>query len=236
MEQESGVIKSTGNGVAEYDPNVLGAGSEVDVGDVKLSYLGVLNAASDLVKEDKNKQGEIVDRETGEVFGYKDKGVDIVVLKSYKYWMHKDANDNYTGRTPAKTRDDFPWTGPNGEENIYTHAFLVLIKNQMDEQVELPYRITLSSSGLKTAQKLSKFLMTMARKGEASWNKSFHLSAKLFKNDKNTWWGFDISPSEDTSDDIRKNAYSWYNTVGDPNEVTKTEETITEPLQEDGQF
>jgi hypothetical protein len=211
--------------VATYDPSVLGAVTDVTADDISIGRLAVMSSNSNLVKDEKARQGAIVDLETAEELGYKDETpVEFVILKSYKYWIDK-RGDDFVAKYPAISPNEKPWE--EGDiKRVFHHAFLVLLPNQCETGTELPYEIAFRSTDLPTAKKISKSLMALGRQNMASWNKVFKLTTKVKQNGKHSWYGTDVAVGDDASDSVRAAAYNWFMQLGsmDLNATTKRDE------------
>lgn len=211
--------------VTVFDPTCLGAAEEVSAKDIQIGRLAVMSASSNLVKEEQAKQGEIVDLDTLKVMGYKEeKPLELVVLKSFRYWVEKEG-DEFIAKYPATDPNEKPWEEGN-IKRMYHHSFYVLVPSEIEEGIELPYEIAFRSSELNSAKKLSKMLLTMRRRGAASWNQSFTVTTEVKKKGQFSWYGTNIKPGAETSEKVRMAAYSWYKTISDPNVKIKVADEV----------
>jgi len=197
------------NETVNYDPSVLGAVEDVSAEDISIGRLAVMSSSSNLVKEDRAKQGAIVDIETGEQLGYKDEEpLEIVILKSFKYWVEKNGDD-FVARYPATSPNEKAWEeGPI--KRVFHHAFLVLLPAQIKDGVEMPYELAFRSTDLATAKKISKMLLGLGRQKKASWSQKFLIKAVNKKKGPHSWWGTDVAPGETTTEQEVSSAYSWF--------------------------
>ena len=231
------VTVNQGTNPVKYDPKVLGAGADVDVRDISVGRIAVMSTNSAMVTEEKAKAGDIIDLETSEVLGHKEKKpMEVILLKSFKYWITKKGDD-FIEKTPGTHQNEKPWT--EGDiTNMFHHSFYVLIPKQVKEMTELPYELAFRSTDLATARKISKMLLTMARRGEASWNRKFKITAVQKTNGKHTWYGTDVEPGDITTDEERQAAFTWHNQMNAANTVSsvKAEERSSDVDADDVPF
>ena len=139
-------------------------------------------------------------------------------------------NDEFKARFPANSANELPWE-ENGVKRTFHHAFYVLLPEQVEAGVELPFEIAFRSTDLSEAKKISKWLLTMSRQKRASWDTSFVLTAVKKTKGKHSWYGFNVVPGKLTNDKVKEAAYNWYlqvrNTVV-PETKPETEEQYQE--------
>ncbi len=203
----------------------LGAGDELGAEDIGIGRLLIGQALSERVKERECSMGDIYNSLTGEICHElgKDK-LELIIISARRYWVHKE-NDEFRGITPnAKGPNDFEWENGN-KKNIFVHSFYGILANDLKLGFPMPVELGFSSTNLKTAKKLSAYLLKMRKnpKGpQASWNRCFNLSTVERKKDRHSWYGFEIEPGRETTSEEIRAAFEW-------RQVLKSQEITVRP-------
>ena len=89
----------------------FGATDDIEASDITIGRISIMQSNSTLLKEDKAKQGTIINLLDGKVLGNKeDKPLEFIPIKSTKYWIEKDADTRqFISRKPATHADEMPY-------------------------------------------------------------------------------------------------------------------------------
>lgn len=203
-------LMTTGNNEAMvYNENVMGAGDDVSAGDITLGRISVMQSMSVLVQDDKANKGEIINLDTEEVLGGTKDVCELILLKSEKYWIEKEGED-FKARYPATDPNELPWE-EGSIKRVYHHAFYVLLPEEVESGMAMPYEIAFRSTDLQSAKKISKFLMQMRMQKIPSWGKVFGLTTVEKSKDKYKWYGTNVKIERDSTEAEKKAAFEWYN-------------------------
>lgn len=175
------------NEVAIYNEGELGACADISMHDLQIGRVVVMQPSSTMVKEDKARQGAIIDLESEEELGYKmDKKLVFLVVKSQKYWVEY-IDEEFHQRVPALHENEKPWQ--EGDiSRVFTHSFYVLLRKDIEQGLILPYEIAFKSTDLKSAKRISKILMIMGQQRKPSWDRWFTMGCELFTKGKYSWF------------------------------------------------
>jgi len=217
--------------------NVADAG--ISTSDLQISRLSIMNALSELVKSGEFRIGDIVDGGSEEKLGDAKAPVEIVILKSFKYWNSTKNNEYIKGsRRPAVSQNDMPWTEEGGIKNIYNHSFYLLLRKDLEEGIVFPYTINFRSTEVKKAKRICTILYRMAQKGIASYGHYFKFSTKEEKAGSNTWMGAKIEVGDAVPQELQAKALEtlkMLNTAESAGAV-KHEEEKPEGFEDNGDF
>lgn len=211
-------------------PMIVGADEFSDFfGDVELTQqdmiipmIKLMQAGSDLVKDDQASAGEYR-KSTGELLAEKDKDLELIVFKLDKYYVVNQVEMTNNGKVKVKgsyRRENFTVDGPNDWEfeddgktfrRDLIYAFYVIIANDKGEEVfnQMPSIITFSSSSKKSAKNwLSKLQNMRAAKKEPHSN-VFSLGRSKEIKDKNSWLIPTVSVGRETTKLEQEAATLW---------------------------
>jgi len=223
------LTKKEQNEAIERDPTVLGACDEISGSDLSIGRIGIMQPGSEMVKEDKARQGAIVDTETEEELGYKsEKPLEFFIFKTARFWVEYKGEE-FLRRIPAQHQNELPWQ--DGEiRRMYTHSFYIVLKKDIEEGLLMPYELSFRSTELKVARRLSKMLFLLRQQKQPSWKRCFKLTTELKKKGSYSWYGSKISLGDDATQDEMNAAYTLYKQMDSVVTVNHTgdEETAKE--------
>jgi hypothetical protein len=213
--------------MTEYDDSVLGACNDITTHDLQIGRIGIMQPGSILVKEEKARQGAVIDTETEEELAYKtETPLEFLIVKSQKYWVEYK-NDEFFQRLPAIHQNEKPWS--EGEiDRMFTHSFYILLKRDVEAGMVMPYELSFRSTELKTAKRISKILFMMGQQRKPSWSKVFKLTTDLKTKGKHSWFASKVDIGEDANDDMKKAAYTLYQQMNNASTVSHAGENATE--------
>lgn len=191
----------------------MGIAGEISNDDVLQGRLYVMQALSTFVKEEKCRQGGIVTSTDLEEVAYKGnkdedaKPLEFMVCGIVKYWVVKDADTKeFIEKFPANNQNELPWEETvNGRniKRIYTFSYMVLLKEELEQGIEMPYELAFRSTGVGETKKLNSLIQRLANKGISSHKKIFKADiVERTNNNNESWWGLDLGISHDASDDM----------------------------------
>lgn len=202
------VVESKGTEVST--DVAMGIAGEFTRDDVQQGRLMLLQAGSQLVKDEEARQGSIINIVDNEELAYKGnndeppKDLEFMICGILKYWVEKDADtDEFLGKKPAVSPNELPWEEFKDGRNIertYHYSYMVLLPEEVEQGIEMPYELAFRSTAVKDTKKLNSIIQKMAQKNISSHQKVF--KAKIVKRtkDKNEWWGLDLSVSRDSNE------------------------------------
>lgn len=197
-------------GTAVSTDVAMGIASEFTRDDVQQGRLMLMQAAGQLVKDEIARQGSIINLVDHEEMAYKGndkepaKDLEFMICGILKYWVEKDADtDEFLGKKPAVNANELPWEEFKDGRNIqrtYHFSYMVLLPEEIEQGVEMPYELAFRSTAVKDTKKLNSIISKLAQKGVSSHQKVF--KAKIVKKtkDKHEWWGLDLSVSRDANE------------------------------------
>lgn len=171
----------------------MGASEAISMSDIQLDRIIFMQSGSKLVKKDEARQGAIFLAKAKKEVGYKkEKELEVILIKSTKYWIEQDADSKeFLGRKPANSPEDYPWEETiNGRtiKRTYTHSFFVLLPSEIAEGVELPYELAFRSTSLECAKSINTKLFNMNRKGIPSYAKVFGITTEVKEKGEHSWF------------------------------------------------
>jgi len=202
------VAKTKGNAVStEVQGGIAG---DLSNDDVQQGRLTLMQPGSDFVKEEKCRQGSIVNLQEPEIElahkGYKDeeaKPLDFMIVGVMKYWVVKDKNTkDFVAKFPGVNANELPW-----EEEVdgklltrtFHFSYVVLLPEEIKDGLEMPYEFAFRSTAVKETKKLNSVIQRLGAKGISSHQRVFRASISQRTNGEDTWWGADLSIGRDAT-------------------------------------
>lgn len=228
MSESKEVVESKGNALST--DVAMGIASEFTRDDVQQGRLMLMQAGSQLVKDEVARQGSIINIVDNEELAYKGndkeqpKDLEFLICGILKYWVEKDGDtDEFLGKRPAVNANELPWEEFKDGRNIertFHFSYMVLLPEEIEQGIEMPYELAFRSTAVKDTKKLNSIIAKLAQKKISSHDKVF--KAKIVKRtkDKNEWWGLDLSVSRDSNESEKECVTNYFS------EFTKYQEAV----------
>lgn len=214
-------------------------GSEgIDTSDVVIPKLLLMQGQSEYVAEGKAKAGEIVRSTNGEVLGGPGKGVEIIAFMTFKTWVMSEQNGgrfDFRGVEPI-TADNvnapLEWdVGGKLWRRDRSLNFYVLLPSDIGKELTalqkleksgelpdpgdalLPCVLSFRRTSYGAGKDLSTHFMKAAAFNRPPAVSKFRLLSKIEKNDKGTFYIFDIEPVGLSSQDEIATCKKWYDII-----------------------
>lgn len=221
----------------EVSTNVQSSGNfsaGVDASDIIIPKVLLMQAISQLVEQEKAKQGDFVHSLDENVIGAKeDKPVEFIVLGMFKT-LQTFENDNY-----VKTEDLTPENAALPYEEVIngvkvnrtkTMNYYVIRPDDVENMSVFPMVITFKRTSLKGGKKLATKLMMLEEFGAEVYMKTFKLVARQEEGDKGKYYVMDIVDGRKSTDVEVKQAVKWAERLKTTN--IKVHDADEEPKQE----
>ena len=185
----------------------------VDASDIIIPKVLLMQAISQLVEQDKAKQGDFVHSLDEVVVGAKeDKPVEFIVLGMFKTLQTYE--DNKYVKTESLTPEN---AGHPYEEVVNgvtvnrtkTMNYYVIRPADVENMSVFPMVITFKRTSLKGGKKLATKLMMLEEFGAEIYMKTFKLVAKQEEGDKGKYYVMDIMDGRKSNDAEVKQAIKW---------------------------
>jgi hypothetical protein len=185
----------------------------VDASDIIIPKVLLMQAISQLVEQDKAKQGDFVHSLDEVVVGAKeDKPVEFIVLGMFKTLQTYE--DNKYVKTESLTPEN---AGLPYEEVVNgvtvnrtkTMNYYVIRPADVENMSVFPMVITFKRTSLKGGKKLATKLMMLEEFGAEIYMKTFKLVAKQEEGDKGKYYVMDIVDGRKSNDVEVKQAIKW---------------------------
>jgi len=212
--------KTTGT---EVSTNVsAGVAGELSNDDVQQGRLAIMQPGSEFVKEEKCRQGSIVNIYDPEVElahkGYKDeeaKPLEFMIVGIMKYWIVKDRDTkDFVAKFPGVNANELPWEEHVDGKNLartFHFSYVVILPEEIKDGIEMPYEFAFRSTAVKETKKLNSVIARMSAKGISSHNRVFKASISQRSNGEDTWWGADLAVSRDATEEETVTCEKYYN-------------------------
>lgn len=192
--------------------------SQVDRADILLPKLLLMQGPSALVADELAQMGDIVNSVTSSVLGGKEKALAFIPLFHFKDLAKFEIKD---GEKPkflslhpwTKETATWPWdevVGGKKIKNIARLNFYVLLESEADKATALPYLLSFSSTSYQNGKKLTTHFAQADMAGLQACSMTFNLNSKKEKNDKGTYYIFDISPKSETNEKYLPKIEFWW--------------------------
>jgi hypothetical protein len=230
MSKEVKIKESTELVTTPPETMVYGASEDITTTDISIGRIHIMQALSDLVKNDVFKSGDIINLLTNEKIGDKKTPSEFIPIKSFKYWLETDiVTKKFVAKRPAISTTELPWEEGH-IKRTFVHAFYVILPSEVIEGMATPYELSFKSTDLNTARKLSAFLLKLKLKKLASWDKVFYISSVLRQKDSYSWYGSDVAIARDATQDERKHCRTWYDLISSSANINIVEDVVEEEL------
>lgn len=209
-------------------PQGWGAADELDMKDIEIPRIWLMQKMSELVSDEKAKEGDLVDSVEGKVFG---ETVDVVIFHSSKSWRVFE-NGEYLKTEPVTSANS---SAPINEGSIHrdlVYNYFCLLAD--DKDTGAPYALSMAKTSLGTARKLNAVFLRIAQGKEPKPSAAVvvTLGSRKEKNDKGAWRTWDFTVKGPTPAATLEHAKFWYNQFAtravtpvvaeDMNEISKT--------------
>ena len=203
------------------------ATQQVDSGfsanDISFPKLWLMQGLSDAVSDGKAKMGDFLNSATGEIIADSTTGVNIIPIHMTKI-SYISKLDTASGKyefaysKPVLTVEEekLPWDfEENGQKfkRDLARVFYVLLESDPT----IPFIISLRGTSAKTGQKLATqmYIMNKMQAPNAFFPaiSTIKVTGKKDKNDKGTFFVWDISPVSKTKPELIEAASNWYSVV-----------------------
>lgn len=207
---------------AELSTNMAaGIAGEFNQTDVQQGRLAIMQSGSTLVKEEKARQGSIINLLDGEELAYKGndkepaKDLEFLICGIVKYWIEKNADtDTFISKFPAIDANELPWNEMKDGVNIertFHFSYMVLLPEEIAAGIEMPYELAFRSTLLKDVKKLNSLIKRMGQKGVSSHSKVFYGKIAKRANEKNDWFGLDLGVAREATEEEQKTVENYFN-------------------------
>lgn len=224
----------------------------VDSKDLLIPKLLLMQGLSDAVADERAQMGDIVNSVTYEKLGDKKAPVEIIPLKIFKTWvisLKKKGEDKHEFDSIVNmdsSNADLPWeeTLPDGTElrrdqtiNVYA-----LVASELTDGAALPYVVSFRRTSYIAGKKIATHFAKMSMLKQPPAARTVKLTCSIEKNEKGTYYTYDVEPGRVTTQDELATAYSWFTQVSrgahkvDDSDVRQPEKEVsTEAGQPEGQ-
>jgi hypothetical protein len=192
-----------------------------DTSDILIPRIRIMQGLSKLVSSGEAAVGEIRDTVEGKFLGGK-KGkeilpVDIIIFDSFKTWSEFKMNDgkwDFFRTIPMdSSNSDLPL-----EDLVDGHAtrrdkvlnFYCLLASEVKEGVAFPYLLSLSRTSYTCGKKLMTAFAKLKVFKKPVAAKHFMLTPVFTENDKGSFFAFDVTQGDNSSETELSEAYKWH--------------------------
>ena len=203
---------------------------DVDANDIIIGKILIGQALSDAVKADAVKVGDIYESSDNTILAKKGQSLDLVVC-SMKKFIYVFENKEFKGVESWNPGFQFETISGGVTTNRYqVFSFMVLNVKDIKEKPEqaFPYILNLLKTNYKTGRKIVTNIAKMQNLGHPYTKSIYNLKALEMKQDKYSWFGFDVTVKpEFLTDKEHETVLRWTNSFKHVDkEVTVAEETI----------
>lgn len=187
--------------------------NDLDASDIIIPKVLLMQAISQLVEQDKAKQGDFVHSLDEVVVGSKESSpVEFIVLGMFKT-LQTFENNNYI-KTEALTPENssLPWEEVSAGIKINrtkTMNYYVIRPDDVENMTVFPMVLTFKRTSLKGGKKLATKLMILHEFGAASYAKTFNLVAKSEEGEKGKYYVMDVIDGRKSTDVEISQAVKW---------------------------
>lgn len=206
------------------DLSAWGDAPQISSQDILISKILLMQGLSQMVSDEEALMGEFRDSVTKELLGKAGASpLEVVPFHMEKVWVTQTTDGNeFRGITPYVEGQDKPRTEEiDGEEvnNYYTLTFYVLLKKDLEQYDKtgvrpMPYAVSFKSTSLRAGKTLATQMYVRNRgAGLTPAGVLCTFDAKKTKNDKGTFYVYDILSGEKTKDEWQLLALEWLKTI-----------------------
>lgn len=192
--------------------------------DILISKILLMQGLSQLVSDEEALMGEFRDSVTKDYLGKAgSEPIEAVPFHMEKSWVTVTAEGNeFRGITPYVEGQEKPRTEElDGEDvnNYYTLTFYVLLKKDLENFDKtgvkpMPCAVSFKSKSLRAGKALATQMYVRNRGANLTpAGVICNFDAKKTKNDKGTFYVFDITPGDKTKDEWQLVALDWLKTI-----------------------
>jgi hypothetical protein len=228
MKENAQVLKSSVNlPIAKKD---YGAGADINAEDILIGRIAVVQANSEFIKrdtQDKFRSGQLVNTLSQEILAEKGKPLEVIVLKSFKYWVEKEktqAGEVFKRKFAAQSVHEHDWEEGN-LKRYFHHSFYVLLPSDLSMPLELTFR----STELPMARKLASFIFKLRVLDKSSLERIFCINTEIKTKNTHSWYGTNLTEGRETTPEELAAARMWSEQLGKINITAIAEEEEEAP-------
>ncbi len=185
--------------------------------DLSIPRIQLMQPTSEMVGDNKAKNGDIVKVDTNEVIGGVDNPLEIVPLSLYKTVVIEDMSVKppkfIRQEALNSSNEKLPWEDTeNGKPIKRTHCFnfFVLLSKDVAEGAGFPTVVRFKSTSMAAGRQLATHLYKMISLDRLPYSKAVSLEVKREKKEQNTYAVFSIGKTRDaTPEEIQVASDNW---------------------------
>lgn len=196
-----------------------GAIEDFDQNDFLVSKIFHIQGLSKFASDGLAKPGDWCDSVSGEALCPRDKELEIILFKSFKNILVRKWVDSEKRFVWIRTD---PFNADTANFSFEEQTAEGLLRRQMQYNFfcltpnfpnALPYVLSLSSTKVKTAKRLSTLMakITELKKPTASF--VFKLKSVKETNERGEWYGIEVTQGRKSTDAELQRAFEWYNKI-----------------------
>jgi hypothetical protein len=146
------------------------------------------------------KAGDIINKDTCAVLGGNGKKLNFIPLTFFKSWQHFSRLNGSQKwiKEELYTGQNYPWTEklPDGTELVHdeTYSFYVLLENDLNNSMALPYLLKLKRTSAGEAKKLVTAIERAKSAGIEPWSLIFSIDTSKEKGEKGPYYVTTTNP------------------------------------------
>jgi hypothetical protein len=212
-------------------------GEDILSSNIVIPKILLMQGLSDFVADRKAIMGDMVRSTTAEKLGDDKTPLEFIPLTFKNEWILREkvgGKFEYRGKEPmTASNQDAPWEfkkdGADWKRVKALNVYALLPKDIQAEQAEMekakqgldpdpdkalmPVLISFQSTSFNAGKDLVTHFAKAKKFGQRGYVKTFRLKCYQDKNDKGTYFVYEIESASSTPDDQRKQAEYWYNIV-----------------------
>jgi hypothetical protein len=194
MKETKEIAKTETNKALAQTPMLEGM-EGIDPSDILIPKLHLMQGLSDLVAEGKASMGDIINSTTGEKLGDKKDSIEFVPVSTFKTWVIFE--DGEYKQTIPMTPDNSHWLLEEqvGEMSVTRDKvlnFYVLLSKEVGNGDAMPFVVSFRRTSYTAGKKVATHFAKMSMLRAAPYAKTLKLTCKFEKNDKGSYYVFDI--------------------------------------------
>jgi hypothetical protein len=233
----SNAVAKVASGGAVQIQQAQQGGEDILTSNIVIPKVLLMQGLSDLVANRKAIMGDMVRSTTGEKLGDDKSGVDFIPLTFKNEWILREkigGKFEYRGKEPMTAQNqDAPWEfkkdGADWKRVKSLNVYALLPKDIAAEAAEMekakngempdpdkalmPVLISFQSTSFQAGKDLVTHFAKAKKFGVPGYVSTFKLKCYQDKNDKGTYFVYEIEPAGKTSTEQQKQAAYWYGIV-----------------------
>lgn len=183
----------------------LGLAGQLTHDDCERGRILVAQSNSTFLEENEDlRGGDIVEMASMEKLGGKGEFFDFIIVDMLKYWVVKDKDTKeFIERLPAINEKEYKWEEEvDGRllSRVYHCSYLVLLPQDIEDGVEMPYELAFRSTGLQASKRINSIIMKKGAKQIPSYGFKFRMSTVKKEKNGNSWYVPVIEVGDNCSD------------------------------------